>query len=97
MWALVNRTLHTHDCVEHRGRISTALTPNFKFGVVTVADSTCGNGSFVLAKRRHQSGARWRIRGAGSDWGNPDRCAGDLRKIPRPVLEDFFSAGICAS
>jgi hypothetical protein len=95
MWRSVDQALHLDGCVERRGLISTAETPRRKFGTVVIADSHCGNGQFVLAKKRGGSGG-WRILGAGSDWGNPDRCASDLRHIPRRVLEDFFGTGYCA-
>ena len=95
MWNAVEKSVGATGCAERRGRISTAGTKQIKFGTVVIADATCGNGQFVLSKRRHRPGAKWRIRGAGSDWGNPDRCADDLRKIPRPVLEDFFGPDYC--
>ena len=95
MWRTLEREAHIEGCIERRGQISTAPTPRRKFGAVIIADSHCGNGQFVLAKKRGGSGA-WRIRGAGSDWGDPDRCAEDLRRIPRRVLEDFFGNGYCA-
>jgi hypothetical protein len=93
MWSAVLKK--GENCKERRGQISTAVTPGFKFGTVTIADAHCGNGQFVLRKRR-ASGAKWKIVGAGSDWGAPERCADDLAKIPRPVLEDFFGAGYCS-
>ena len=93
MWSTVLKK--GEDCKGRRGQISTAVTPGFKFGTVTIADAHCGNGQFVLRKRR-ASGAKWKIAGAGSDWGAPDRCADDLASIPRPVLEDFFGAGYCS-
>jgi hypothetical protein len=95
MWRAVNHRYgyKSHSCIEHRGQISTAKTPGVRFGIVTIADNHCGNGQFVLSKRGH---GRWRVLGAGSDWGYTDRCADDLRKIPRVVLEDFFGAGVCA-
>jgi hypothetical protein len=93
MWSVVLK--RGDDCKERRGKISTAVTPGFKFGTVVIADAHCGNGQFVLRKPR-RSGAKWKVLGAGSDWGAPPRCADDLAKIPRPVLEDFFGAGYCS-
>lgn len=95
MWRTVEREDFLSDCVQRRGLISTAPTPRRKYGTVVVADGKCGNGQFVLAKRRGGSGV-WRIVGAGSDWGSPDRCADDLKRIPRRVLEDFFGSDYCA-
>lgn len=95
MWRTLEREAHFEGCVERGGLISTAHTPRRKYGTVVVADSHCGNGQFVLVRKRGAAGS-WRIVGAGSDWGNPDRCASDLRRIPRRVLEDFFGAGYCS-
>jgi len=95
MWNAVDAKYGIEGCVERRGQISTAHTRK-KYGTVTIADSHCGNGQYVLAKRRHAAGSRWRVLGAGSDWGSPDRCKDDLRRIPRAVLEDFFGPGYCA-
>jgi hypothetical protein len=94
MWDTVFAKYGFDGCVQHRGEISTAHTRR-KYGVVTVSDSHCGNGQFVLSTRRHAAHARWRVLGAGSDWGAPERCAEDLRRIPRSVLEDLFSPEIC--
>ena len=99
MWRVVQRALDQSEpamqrsCVHHRGRVSTVKSRRFKFGKVTVADRHCGNGEFVL--RRTKQRGRWHIRGAGSDWGSPDRCKDDLAHIPRKVLEDLFYPGIC--
>jgi hypothetical protein len=95
MWRTVERQPYLDDCVQRRGLISTARTPRLKYGTVVIADGTCGNGQYVLAKRKGTS-RPWRILGAGSDWGYPGRCASDLRRIPRGVLEDFFGEGYCA-
>lgn len=95
MWRIVEREPYLHDCVQRRGQISTAHTPRRKYGTVVISDRNCGNGQYVLAKRRGARGP-WRILGAGSDWGAPERCASDLRRIPRRVLEDFFRDDICA-
>jgi len=94
MWRAVEREPYTDGCVHHRGLISTAYSPRRKYGTVFISDRFCGNGQAVLAKRR---GARrgWRILGSGSDWGYPGRCAADLRRIPRRVLEDFFGDDFC--
>jgi hypothetical protein len=94
MWDAVFVKYGFDGCVQHRGEISTAHTRR-KYGIVTISDSHCGNGQFVLSTRRHAAHARWRVLGAGSDWGAPGRCAEDLRRIPRSVLEDFFSPEIC--
>jgi hypothetical protein len=94
MWDTVFAKYGFDGCVQHRGEISTAHTRR-KYGIVTVSDSHCGNGQFVLSTRRHAAHARWRVLGAGSDWGAPERCAEDLRRIPRSALEDFFSPEIC--
>jgi hypothetical protein len=95
MWRVIEREQYTEDCVRHRARISTAHTPHRKYGIVLVADRKCGNGQVVLAKRRGTT-RRWRILGSGSDWGFPERCASDLRKVPRRVLEDFFGSDFCS-
>lgn len=92
MWSVVDPS---GKCVHRRGRISTAHTPDVKYGTVVIADDNCGNGQAVLSRPRHRAG-RWRVLGMGSDWGYPGRCKQDLRKIPRKVLEDFFGAGTCA-
>jgi hypothetical protein len=80
-------------CVHHRGHISKSHARSSKWGTVVVADNHCGNGQYVL--RRRNSARRWKVAGAGSDWGNPNRCADDLHKIPRAVLEDFFGRPYC--
>lgn len=95
MWRTVEREPYLGDCVQRRGLISTARTPRRKYGTVVIADRNCGNGQYVLVKRRGTT-RPWRILGAGSDWGFPERCASDLRKIPRRVLEDFFGDGYCS-
>jgi hypothetical protein len=94
MWRVVEREPYLDACVHRRGLISTARTPHQKYGTVVISDGNCGNGQYVLVKPRGQS-LPWRILGAGSDWGAPERCASDLRKIPRRVLEDFFGDGYC--
>lgn len=94
MWAAVFAKYGYGGCTEHRGQISTSPTKK-KYGIVTISDNRCGNGSFVLSARRHTRHPRWRVLGAGSDWGAPERCASDLRRIPLSVLEDFFGDGTC--
>jgi len=96
MWNAVDAKYGLDGCVERRGQISTARTKK-KYGTVTIADNHCGNGQYVLSKRRHAAGSHWRVLGAGSDWGSPDRCHDDLRLIPRAVLEDFFGPAYCES
>ena len=91
MWRVVDAEGH---CKHRRGRVSTVKTRRHRYGSVTIDDTRCGNGTFVL--RRARSGGRWRKVGAGSDWGNPDRCAADVRRIPLSVLRDLFSPDICA-
>lgn len=95
MWRTVERLAYFNDCVERRGRVSTAYTPRRKFGTVLISDGRCGNGTVVLAKRRGRPGP-WRILGSGSDWGYPGRCASDLERIPLRVLQDFFGDDVCA-
>jgi hypothetical protein len=95
MWEAVYADFGSSGCVEHRGQISTAHTPKRKYGTVVIADTQCGNGQVILAQSRDNSEAAWQVLGAGSDWGYPGRCASDLRKIPRKVLQDFFDPGIC--
>ena len=95
MWRVVEKEPYLEDCVQRRGLISTANTPRHKYGTVVIADRNCGNGQYILVKRRGGTHP-WRILGAGSDWGYPGRCASDLRKIPRRVLEDFFGDGFCS-
>jgi hypothetical protein len=95
MWRVVEREPYLDDCVQRRGRISTARTRRRKYGTVVISDRNCGNGQYVLSKRRGTM-RPWHILGAGSDWGSPGRCVSDLRNIPRRVLEDFFGDGYCA-
>jgi hypothetical protein len=75
-------------CVHRRGFVSTVSSGRYRYGRVTIADSTCGNGVNVL--RRPRAGGRWRTVLAGSDIGAPGRCTGDLKKIPRAVYRDLF-------
>jgi hypothetical protein len=96
MWRTVEREPYLDDCVQRRGMISTAHTPRRKYGTVVISDRNCGNGQYVLAKRRGTM-RPWRIFGAGSDWGFPERCASDLRRIPRRVLKDFFGDDFCTN
>lgn len=96
MWQAVYAKYGGGGCVEHRGQISTVHTPKLEYGKVVVADDICGNGQYVLAKPRDDASAAWRVLGAGSDWGMPARCASDLRRIPRKVLQDFFGPSTCA-
>lgn len=95
MWKAVEAKYGSTGCIERRGEISTAPTRK-KYGTVIISDRHCGNGQFVLSKRRHADHARWRSLGAGSDWGAPERCEQDLYRIPRAVLEDFFGLEVCA-
>ncbi len=90
MWAVVDQDSR---CAQHRGVISTVRSGRYRFGSVTVADANCGNGQAILRQRRGTN--IWRIVGQGSDWGARDRCAADLRRIPRAVLQDIFGARIC--
>lgn len=96
MWRVVDIRYGYEGCVQRRGLISTAHTLKLEYGSVVVSDDICGNGQYVLARPRHVTGARWRVLGAGSDWGDPERCSSDLRHIPRKVLQDFFGPGTCA-
>jgi hypothetical protein len=96
MWQAVYGKYGSSDCVEHRGQISTAHTPKRKYGTVVISDSNCGNGQVVLAQPRNNPNARWQALGSGSDWGYPGRCASDLRRIPRKVLQDFFGPNTCS-
>ena len=91
MWRVVDRPGR---CVHHRGRISTVHTPHFRYGMVTVGDSMCGDGSYVLRKKRGGHG-RWRVRTVGSDIGAPGRCSDDARKVPKAVLRDLFGKIFC--
>jgi hypothetical protein len=85
MW----RTVDTkNECVHRRGFVSTVRSSRYRYGRVTIADSHCGNGVFVL--RRPRAGGRWRTVLAGSDIGAPDRCADDLKKVPRAIYRDLF-------
>jgi hypothetical protein len=96
MWRVVDAAAGpSGSCVRKhpRGRISTVASKRWRYGVVTISD--CANGSFVL--QRAKSGGRWRIRVAGSDIGNPERCDGDARKVPLRVLRDLFAnQALCA-
>lgn len=75
-------------CMHHRGAISTIGVTRLQYGTVTVSDNTCGDGTYVLRRRR--TGGAWHIAIAGSDIGAPDRCKDDLRKVPLRVLHDLF-------
>ncbi|MCW2952371.1 MAG: hypothetical protein JWQ48_1541 [Conexibacter sp.] len=90
MWRAVDRS---GTCVQRRGRISTVATPGYRYGTVTIADSHCGNGSFVLRRRAGTGG--WQIRLAGSDIGAPERCADDRRRVPIRVLRDLLYRDLC--
>jgi hypothetical protein len=94
MWKAVEVKYGFDGCVERRGQISTAPTRK-KYGTVIVSDNHCGNGQFVMSKPRKSPHAVWRVLGAGSDWGDPERCSQDLRRIPRSVLQDFFGFLVC--
>ena len=84
MWRVADRA---GKCVHHRGVVST-VTSRYAWGYVEVADGQCGNGIYVLKRRK---GTRtWKVAGAGSDWGAPERCRSDVRKIGRRVLQDLF-------
>ncbi len=85
MWKVVDRASR---CVHHRGKISTVRAKRFRYGVVTVADSQCGNGSYVMRRNKHRH--RWYRVLAGSDIGYSDRCYDDVEKVPARVLEDLF-------
>lgn len=80
-------------CPHRRGRVSTVRTRRYRYGRVGVNDATCGTGEYVL--RRRKGTRRWRKVGAGSDWGAQERCAQDLKRIPRAVLRDFFGPNVC--
>jgi hypothetical protein len=84
LWRVVDREGR---CQHRRGYISTVSSAKWRYGAVTIADSRCGNGTFVL--RRAKGGGAWKVRAAGSDFGNPDRCASDARKVPLRVLRDL--------
>jgi hypothetical protein len=90
MWRTVDAS---RKCVERRGRISTIRTAGYRYGIVTIADSHCGNGSLVLRRRAGAGG--WQIRVAGSDIGAPDRCADDRRRVPIRVLRDLVFRDLC--
>jgi hypothetical protein len=91
MWRALDATTKDSlsDCVQHRGRISTVKSSRYRYGKITIADATCGNGETIL-RRSKRRGGKWRVRGGGSDWGNPTRCAHDVMRIPIKVLRDFF-------
>jgi len=78
-------------CVHRRGTVSTVRAHPYQYGAVTVADSTCGNATYVLRRQRDTgSRGRWRIVLSGSDIGAPGRCRADLRKLPPRVLHDLL-------
>lgn len=82
-------------CAHPRGKISTVKTAPTSYGIVTVADSNCGNGSFVL--RKLGPNKPWRIVLGGSDFGDPERCNSDKKKIPLKVLRDLLAfPALCA-
>lgn len=95
MWKALDATVEgsLKDCVQRRGRISTVKSKRYRYGKIVIADSTCGDGVTIL-RRPKRRGGKWRVRGNGSDWGNPSRCARDIKRIPLKVLRDFFP-GIC--
>lgn len=76
-------------CKHRRARVSHAASPTL-YGLVTIADSACGNGRDVLRRSR----GRWRVVGRGSDWEDPARCSSD-RRIPLAVRRDFFGRELC--
>lgn len=84
MWQVVDSE---GKCIHWRGVVSTVKS-RYSWGTVVIADRNCGNGQYVLKRRKGTR--RWQIVGAGSDWGFPDRCADDLRKIGRRVYRDLF-------
>jgi hypothetical protein len=86
MWRVVDKK---GDCVQRRGKISTVASKRWRWGLVTIADSHCGNGDFVM--RRAKSGGKWTIRVAGSDISSPDRCDEIKRKAPLRVLRDLLN------
>jgi hypothetical protein len=93
MWRVVDRQ---HRCsAHHRPEVSTVPSERFVYARLVIADGTCGNGEELLRRRKRSH--RWRPVGAGSDWGNPDRCAQDLARYPLTVLRDLFSKRICVN
>ncbi len=90
MWRVVDAD---NSCQHRRGKVSTVRSAKWRYGIVTIADSHCGNGSFVM--RRPKSGGRWRQRVAGSDIGAPQRCAADVKRVPLRVLRDLLAFEVC--
>lgn len=92
MWRVVDKA---GKCVHHRGTISTIKSSKYRYGTVVVSDRNCGNGQPVL--RRARAGGRWRVLRQGSDWGDPARCADDLKVIPLRVMRDLLYEEICST
>ncbi len=86
MWRAAD---HAGRCVHRRGKISTVRGHSYQYGSLTVADSTCGNTTYVL-RRRRATGSRWHIALAGSALGIPGQCAAELRKVPPSELHDLL-------
>jgi hypothetical protein len=84
-----------NECVHRRGFVSTVHSDRWLYGIVTIADGHCGNGSNVM--RRKKSGGRWQSRVVGSDIGSPPTCAPNVRRVPLRVLRDLFARpSLCA-
>jgi hypothetical protein len=92
MWRVVDP--HKR-CVHRRGYVSTVHSDRYLYGIVTIADGVCGNGSNVM--RRKKTGGRWQTRIVGSDIGSPPTCASNVRRVPLRVLRDLFARpSLCA-
>lgn len=88
IWRAYERKFSNGSTCLHRRAVISTVPSRYVWGKIVVADRYCGNGEMVYKRRKGTR--RWKFVSGGSDWGFPERCADDLRKLGRSVYQDFF-------